>query len=58
MQPDAVVTKTPQREPYEKPAVSVIRLFAEEVLAIGCKTGANTGPGGQCVPSGCATEGS
>ena len=53
--------KAPVKEPYEKPELRVIRLTADEVLAVGCKTtGPTTAVGlGACglqVP--CVTSGS
>lgn len=47
--------------PYEKPALKVIELVADEVLGVGCKMqGESAGvPDGQpCAITSCSTEGS
>ncbi len=47
--------------PYEKPAIKTIELVAEEVLGIGCKTGAAPAgvPDAQiCAVTACDQEGS
>ena len=48
------------KRPYEKPAVRTIKLAAEEVLGVGCKTsqgGFNVG-GSPCMANGCVKKGS
>jgi len=47
------------KRPYEKPALRVIELAADEVLAVGCKN--NTAParlGVTCLANRCAGSGS
>lgn len=50
-----------QREPYERPAIEVIELKGEEVLAVGCKTSSTLAVGGNpaCgAGAGCVQVGS
>ena len=48
------------RKPYEKPALRTIKLSAEEVLGVGCKTssgGFNVGST-PCMANNCSKKGS
>lgn len=38
-----------KKRPYEKPAIRIIELVADEVLAVGCKTN-TSGSGGKGQP--------
>ena len=47
------------RRPYEKPALRIIELAAEEVLAVGCKAGHTPASGRPtCASKPCAQKGS
>ena len=47
-----------KKEKYEKPELNSIHLLADEVLALGCKTG-SSGPGGAtCASVPCSELGS
>ena len=48
-----------RREPYVKPALSVVDLFAAEVLGTGCKLGTTSASGSNnCYGGACLYEGS
>ncbi len=34
-----------EKQPYKKPSITVVDLAADEVLAVGCKTGSSGPPG-------------
>jgi len=49
------------REPYEKPALQVMDLVADEVLGVGCKNitlPASSGTNPPCMATGCLQNGS
>lgn len=46
------------REPYEKPTVSAVELFADQVLGIGCKAGTETAMSVSTCATGCFNQGS
>jgi hypothetical protein len=59
MQPDEK-NASPEtvREPYEKPTVSAVELFADQVLGIGCKGGTEPAMSVSTCATGCFNQGS
>jgi len=51
-----------RRRPYEAPQLTSVRLEADQVLAVGCKTatGTHKAPGSviNCISTGCSARGS
>ena len=56
----SVERKVHEKQPYEKPQITVIEFSAEEVLATGCKLpgGGPSRIGLGCRPGGCFARGS